>query len=138
MRKSKNLPRKSISVLCAAAVVASSLAVAPAAFAEVNGDGTIAINEKYVSHESLQPTPQAFQVDTLLKWTPESDPDAKFARSTVELVTDRVTGPLVNQYANPDAKLMVCSLANSNHDNSYLQGSDTFDSYAFEIGRAHV
>ncbi|MCI9273428.1 MAG: endo-beta-N-acetylglucosaminidase [Clostridiales bacterium] len=131
MRKSKNLPRKSISVLCAAAVVASSLAVAPAAFAEVNGDGTIAINEKYVSHESLQPTPQAFQVDTLLKWTPESDPDAKFARSTVELVTDRVTGPLVNQYANPDAKLMVCSLANSNHDNSYLQGSDTFDSYAF-------
>lgn len=131
MRKSKNLPRKSISVLCATAVVASSLVAAPAAFAEVNGDGTIAINEKYASHESLQPTPQAFQVDTLLKWTPESDPDAKFARSTVPLVTDRVTGPQVNAYSNPDAKLMICSLANSNHDNSFLQGSDTFDSYAF-------
>lgn len=131
MRKSKNLPRKSISVLCAAAVIASSLAVAPGAFAEVNGDGTIAVNERYASHESLQPTPQAFQVDTLLKWTPEGDPDAKFARSTVPLATDRVTGPQVNAYSNPDAKLMVCSLANSNHDNSFLQGSDTFDSYAF-------
>ncbi|MFQ9951016.1 MAG: endo-beta-N-acetylglucosaminidase [Clostridium sp.] len=131
MRKSRHLSKKSVSILCAAALVTSSLATAPGAFAEVNGDGTITINEKYASHESLQPTPQGFQVDTILNWTPESDPDAKFARSTIPLETDRVTGPQVNPYSNPEAKLMVCSLANSNHDNSFLQGSDTFDSYAF-------
>ena len=131
MRKSRHLSKKSVSILCAAALVTSSLAAAPGAFAEVNGDGTVTINEKYASHESLQPTPQGFQVDTLLNWTPESDPDAKFARSTIPLETDRVTGPQVNPYSNPEAKLMVCSLANSNHDNSFLQGSDTFDSYAF-------
>ena len=131
MRKSRHLSKKSVSILCAAALVTSSFATAPGAFAEVNGDGTITINEKYASHESLQPTPQGFQVDTILNWTPESDPDAKFARSTIPLETDRVTGPQVNPYSNPEAKLMVCSLANSNHDNSFLQGNDTFDSYAF-------
>lgn len=121
---------KPAAILCAISLIASSLSVTQVR-AEVNGDGTLAVNEALANNESLQPLPGGFQVDTLLNWTPESDPDARYARASVPLKKGRVTGPLVNSNANPDAKLMVCSLSNSNHDSTPVQGSESFDSYAF-------
>lgn len=111
--------------------LAVSLGISIPIKAEVNGDGTLVVNEPLSNNESLQPLPQGFQVDTILKWTPESDPDARYARASIPLKKERITGPLVNPYANPDAKLMACSLSNSNHDNTPVQGNDSFDSYAF-------
>ena len=46
-------------------------------------------------------------------------------------LADRTTGFTVNNAANPEAKLMVCSLANSKHDTTSAQGTDSFSSYAF-------
>ncbi len=58
------------------------------------------------------PVGPSFNVDTLLEWTPESDPDARYSRASIAL-TDRKGGFVVNPKANPEAKLMLCSLANS-------------------------
>lgn len=121
---------KALALACAFALTVSSVP-AISVQAEVNGDGTLEVNEPLANNESIQPLPQGFQVDTLLKWTPESDPDARYARASIPLKKGRVTGPLVNKYANPEAKLMVCSLSNSNHDSTPVQGSEAFDSYAF-------
>ena len=78
------------------------------------------LNEAYADGTSLMPIGPAFTVDTLLSWEPTNDPDSDYSRSVVPLA-DRYTGFTVNSYANPDAKLMVCSLANSKHDATNAQ-----------------
>ena len=88
------------------------------------------LNEAYADGTSLMPIGPAFTVDTLLSWAPTNDPDSDYSRSVVPLA-DRYTGFTVNDYANPDAKLMVCSLANSKHDATNAQGQESFSSYAF-------
>lgn len=88
------------------------------------------LNEAYADGTSLMPIGPAFTVDTLLSWEPTNDPDSDYSRSVVPL-SDRYTGFTVNDYANPDAKLMVCSLANSKHDATNAQGQESFSSYAF-------
>ena len=88
------------------------------------------LNEAYADGTSLMPIGPAFTVDTLLSWEPTDDPDSDYSRSVVPLA-DRYTGFTVNDYANPDAKLMVCSLANSKHDATNAQGQESFSSYAF-------
>ena len=88
------------------------------------------LNEAYADGTSLMPNGPAFTVDTLLSWEPTNDPDSDYSRSVVPLA-DRYTGFTVNDYANPDAKLMVCSLANSKHDATNAQGQESFSSYAF-------
>ena len=88
------------------------------------------LNEAYADGTSLMPIGPAFTVDTLLSWEPTNDPDSDYSRSVVPLA-DRYTGFTVNDYANPDAKLMVCSLANSKHNATNAQGQESFSSYAF-------
>ena len=88
------------------------------------------LNEAYADGTSLMPIGPAFTVDTLLSWDATNDPDSDYSRSVVPLA-DRYTGFTVNDYANPDAKLMVCSLANSKHDATNAQGQESFSSYAF-------
>ena len=88
------------------------------------------LNEAYADGTSLMPIGPAFTVDTLLSWEPTNDPDSDYSRSVVPLA-NRYTGFTVNDYANPDAKLMVCSLANSKHDATNAQGQESFSSYAF-------
>ena len=79
---------------------------------------------------SLAPIGPAFDVNSLLAWTAGSDEDGIYSRSVIPLA-ERTTGFTVNNTANPDAKLMVCSLANSKHDSTGAQGTDSFHSYAF-------
>lgn len=98
--------------------------------AVVKAANAYSLNEAYADGTSLMPIGPAFTVDTLLSWEPTNDPDSDYSRSVVPLA-DRYTGFTVNDYANPDAKLMVCSLANSKHDATNAQGQESFSSYAF-------
>ena len=119
-------------LLLALVMVLSVCLVAPVtARAEAAGnDGSSAMNEAYEAKESLMPIGPSFNVDTLLEWTPESDPDARYSRASIPLA-NRTGGFVVNPKANPEAKLMLCSLANSDHDNTSAQGTENFLSWSF-------
>ncbi|MCI6730349.1 MAG: endo-beta-N-acetylglucosaminidase, partial [Clostridiales bacterium] len=93
-------------------------------------DGSAEMNEAYAANESLMPVGPSFNLDTLLEWTPESDPDAAYSRASIPLA-NREGGFVVNPKANPQAKLMLCSMANTDHDNTNSQGSESFFTYAF-------
>ena len=84
------------------------------------------MNEAYAARESLAPVGTAFTIEELLAWTPESDPDAAYSRASIAL-QDRQGGFVVNELANPEAKLMLCAM----NDSPTAQGSDSFFSYAF-------
>ena len=101
------------------------------AFARTPGkDGSAEMNEAYAAKETLMPIGPSFSTYTLLEWTPESDPDAVYSRASIPL-EERVGGFVVNPLANPEAKLMLCSLANSDHDHTSAQGTESFLSYSF-------
>ncbi|MBQ7229772.1 MAG: S-layer homology domain-containing protein [Oscillospiraceae bacterium] len=101
------------------------------AFARTAGkDGSAAMNEDYEAKKSLMPIGPSFSTYTLLEWTVESDPDAAYSRASIPL-KERVGGFVVNPLANPEAKLMLCSLANSDHDHTSAQGTESFLSYSF-------
>ena len=101
------------------------------AFARTAGkDGSAAMNEDYEAKKSLMPIGPSFSTYTLLEWTVESDPDAAYSRASIPL-KERVGGFVVNPMANPEAKLMLCSLANSDHDHTSAQGTESFLSYSF-------
>ena len=93
-------------------------------------DGSAAMNEAYENHESLMPIGPSFSVATVQEWTPECDPDARYNRASIPLA-DRVGGFVVNPKANPEAKLMLCALANPVHDTAGAQGNENFLSWAF-------
>ena len=118
-------------VIAALLAVVVVLGLVPATVFAANGDdGSAEMNEAYAERESLLPIGPSFNVDTLLEWTPESDPDAVYSRASIKL-KDRVGGFVVNPMANPKAKLMLCSMANTDHDNTNAQGSENFFTYAF-------
>lgn len=101
------------------------------AFARSAGnDGSAEINEAYANRESLMPVGPAFNVDTLLEWTPENDPDGMYSRGSISLAR-REGGFVVNPKANPEAKLMLCTSPYSNHDNANTQGASEFFTYTF-------
>ncbi len=101
------------------------------AFARTAGkDGSAEMNEAYAAQESLMPVGPSFSTYTLMEWTPESDPDAIYARASIPLA-ERKGGFVVNPLVNPEAKLMLCSLANASHDNTGTQGTESFLSYSF-------
>ncbi len=93
-------------------------------------DGSAVMNEAYANRESLIPVGPSFSVETVLEWTPESDPDAIYSRATVKLA-DRHGGFVVNPLANPKAKLQLCAMPNSSHDDDSAQGNENFFSYCF-------
>ncbi|MGL4572439.1 MAG: endo-beta-N-acetylglucosaminidase [Clostridium sp.] len=92
-----------------------------------NSNENVSVNNEV---NSLQPTGNGYSIKTLLDWTPESDPNARYNRASIKL-QDRFTGPVVNENANPNAKIMNCALTNPQSDNSPSQGSDTENAYVF-------
>lgn len=70
------------SCLMALAMVLSGTAL-PASAATPGKDGSAEMNEAYAAHESLMPIGPSFSVATLLEWTPESDPDARYSRASM-------------------------------------------------------
>ena len=96
----------------------------------VGNDGSAEMNEAYANRESLKPIGPSFNVATILEWTAESDPDARYSRASIPLA-EKKGGLVVNPKANPEAKLMLCSLANTHHDSANAQGTESFLSYSF-------
>lgn len=87
------------SCLMALAMVLSGTAL-PASAATPGKDGSAEMNEAYAAHESLMPIGPSFSVATLLEWTPESDPDARYSRASIPMA-NREGGFVVNPKANP-------------------------------------
>lgn len=129
--KNKKFKRFSSGFLASAMVVSAFANTGLTAYAATPGkDGSAEMNEAYAAHESLMPIGPSFSVDTILEWTPESDPDAQYSRASIPL-TNRKGGFVVNPKANPEAKLMLCSLANATHDKTSAQGTEDFMSWSF-------
>ena len=120
--------RRIVSGFLAIVMVLSVCLVAPlhADAAIAGDDGSVVMNEAYENNESLVPLGPSFDIDALLKWTPELDPDARYSRASIPL-KDRVGGFVVNPLANPEAKLQLCA----HNDNPSAQSSENFFSYAF-------
>ncbi len=84
-------------------------------------------NEGYDQNTSLDVHRERLSFDALLKWTPESDPDAKYNRATVPLKTGRFYGPQVNPNATPNAKIQHWAMIST----CGAQGSLSYGNYAF-------
>ena len=95
---------------------------------ENNVDGMEEVSK--LDTESLQPTGNGYSIKTLIEWSAESDPNARYNRATVKL-QDRFVGPVVNPNANPEARIMNCALTNPQSDNAPSQGGDTENAYVF-------
>jgi endo-beta-N-acetylglucosaminidase D len=63
-------------------------------------------NEPLLRQETLQPLGTQFEIDGILSWTPESDPDARYNRSNVPLA-QRAQGHVVNPFPNPNARMVL-------------------------------
>jgi endo-beta-N-acetylglucosaminidase D len=105
---------------------------APGAEAGVNGDGTAVVNENYADKLSLKPLAPAFNVDSLMEWSPEKDPDAELNRASVPLNEDRFKGTQINPLANPKAGITSAAITTWNHDEASSVGSNDFNVYAFD------
>lgn len=130
---SRNMKRK-LRYLTAALCL-SSMTFSPLIVSAQTPDNSIRIispyvNDQYEERTSLQPLGGGYSVDDLLAWSPESDPDARYARSAVPL-QDRFLGPVVNPNANPEAKIMNCALTNADSNNAATQGGDIAMNYMF-------
>ncbi|MBY7142894.1 discoidin domain-containing protein [Virgibacillus sp. NKC19-3] len=99
-------------------------------FAE--GDESGAINERYKNELSLQPVAPAFNVESLLKWSPNDDPDAKLNQSSISLNKERFKGHQVNPLANHDVGITSAAITTIDHDLSSSVGSNDFNVYAFD------
>ncbi|MCR2822935.1 endo-beta-N-acetylglucosaminidase [Lederbergia panacisoli] len=106
--------------------------ITPDAYAAVEGDGTDAVNENYANMLSLQPLAPAFRVETLLKWSPQLDPDAELNRASVSLNTNRFKGHPINPLAHPEAGITSAAITTWNHDEASSVGSNEFNVYAFD------
>lgn len=71
-------------------------------FAEENDSGVI--NEDYANELSLKPVAPAFSVESLLKWSPENDPDSLLNKASVPLNENRFKGHQINPLANPKGR----------------------------------
>lgn len=123
MRKRGIMSKRLLALLCMTSVTASLFATMGV---EVKASPNIPYDEK----ESLAPLGEVYSIETLLNWTPESDPDAKYNRASIEL-QDRFIGDIVNENANPEAKIMNVALTNPYVDRAPSQGSDSMDAYVF-------
>ncbi|OKP71329.1 endo-beta-N-acetylglucosaminidase [Paenibacillus sp. P3E] len=77
-----------------------------------------------------QPYSSYWFPEQLLQWSPASDPDAAFNRSTVPL-QDRFVGAGVNSHATKAPKVMALSALNPGTSGVPSQGSDKFGANTF-------
>lgn len=80
---------------------------------------------------AAQPLSSFWYPETLLSWSPSTDKDAAFNRSTVKLNKDRVQGQKENANAKLEPKVMALSAMYKNTSAAPSQGNDSFHGYAF-------
>lgn len=81
--------------------------------------------------EAAQPYSSYWYPETLLEWSPDTDPDAPFNRGSIPLNTKRIQGPLVNPNADRDAQVIALSAMYPSTSGAPSQGSEVFHTYAF-------
>ncbi|MDZ4992471.1 endo-beta-N-acetylglucosaminidase [Clostridium perfringens] len=118
------MSKRLLSVLCLASVTTSLFTLG------VPKEVKASQNTSYDQKESLAPLGQGYSIDDLLNWTPESDPDAKYNRASIER-KDRFMGDIVNPNAHPEARIMNCALTNPLTDNAPVQGTESINAYVF-------
>lgn len=91
-----------------------------------------AINEDYANQKSLQPIAPAFSVESLLEWSPDTDPDSALNRASVPLNEKRFKGHQINPLAHPEVGITAASITTTDHDTSSTVGSNDFNVYAFD------
>ena len=128
----KSMIRRGITAVLSAAMVFTSLSFGSGFTAHA-----IAVppsrpypNEPHYRKESLQPFGTNVQVDELKNWSPSNDPDARYNRSRVPL-KERITGPLVNNTASTEAKVVSLAMTNTDVSTGKSQGGDSVSAYAF-------
>ena len=128
----KSMIRRSITAVLSAAMVFTSLSFGSGftAHAIPVPDSKPYPNDAYYRKETLQPYGSNLQVDELKNWSPSNDPDARYNRSRVPL-KERVTGPLVNNTASTEAKVVSLALTNGDAATGKSQGGDSATVYAF-------
>lgn len=80
---------------------------------------------------AAQPHSSYWYPDTLLEWSPQTDKDAPFNRSSVKLNTERVQGHKVNPNAKTEPKVMALASMYKSTSGAPSQGNDQFHGYAF-------
>lgn len=80
---------------------------------------------------AAQPHSSHWYPDTLLEWSPQTDKDAAFNRSSVKLNAERVQGHKVNPHAKTEPKVMALASMYKNTSGAPSQGNDQFHGYAF-------
>ena len=83
-----------------------------------------------IEEYSDNPTSTALFPDTLLDWSPETDPNAKFNVSKVPLAS-RVQGEKVNEHQSTKAKMMSLAIANRHTLGTPSQGGSDMAVYNF-------
>ncbi|NGZ78026.1 endo-beta-N-acetylglucosaminidase [Saccharibacillus alkalitolerans] len=81
--------------------------------------------------EAAQPHSSYWYPNTLLEWSPSSDPDAPFNRGSIPLQAKRIQGAPVNPNADKDAQVIALSAMYPSTSGAPSQGSDVFHTYAF-------
>ncbi|OWR31442.1 endo-beta-N-acetylglucosaminidase [Saccharibacillus sp. O23] len=83
------------------------------------------------SAEAAQPYSSYWYPNTLLEWSPSSDPDAPFNRGSIPLENKRIQGEPVNPNADKKAQVIALSAMYPSTSGAPSQGSDVFHTYAF-------
>lgn len=126
--------KQSMSMILAIVMIMSTLILFPfgnnITFASKVPDSKPIPNEFYMEKESLQPYGTNVQVDELKNWSPDNDPDARYNRGSIPL-KDRYMGPLVNDNASPDAKVMSLAMSSPRSSEAKSQGGEGINEYAF-------
>lgn len=91
-----------------------------------------AINERYRDELSLQPVAPAFNVESLMEWSPENDPDSELNQSSIPLNEERFKGHQINPLAHPEVGITSAAITTPDHDLSSSVGSNDFNTYAFD------
>ncbi|MDQ0087947.1 mannosyl-glycoprotein endo-beta-N-acetylglucosaminidase [Paenibacillus anaericanus] len=81
--------------------------------------------------EAAQPHSSYWYPNTLLKWSPDKDPDAIYNRGSVKLQEGRVIGDKVNEHAKVEPKVIALSSMYSSTSGAPSQGSEQFHTYTF-------
>ena len=88
-------------------------------------DSDVAVQEK-----TGQPFSSYWYPNELLKWSPNTDKDAKFNIGSVPL-KKRTDGEELKASQNEDAKVISLAIANKTTSSTPSQGKDSFDGYNF-------
>ncbi|ALB28529.1 endo-beta-N-acetylglucosaminidase, partial [Companilactobacillus heilongjiangensis] len=117
----------SVTLLCSSHL---DYQVAQAAIGTETAFKSQGINDLGTNDFEKNPEATALFPEGLLKWSPQTDPDASYNVSNVKLAK-RAQGQKVNDYQNPDAKVLSIAITNRHTAGTPSQGDSNKAVYNF-------